>query len=183
MQFLVDLLPVIAFFITYKFAGIFVATGVLMVGVLAQTAVSWIRHRKVSGMLLTSAVLVLVFGGLTLLVHDATFIKWKPSVVSWLFAAAFLASQFMSGPTLVQRMLGENVTLDAGDWKRLNLMWVVFFLVEGVLNLYVAYHYDEATWVNFKMFGLMALTLLFAVVQGFWISRRPETASPDPEQT
>ena len=183
MQFLVDLLPVIAFFITYKLAGIFVATGVLMVGVLAQTAVSWIRHRKVSGMLLTSAILVLVFGGLTLLVHDATFIKWKPSVVSWLFAAAFLASQFMNGPTLVQRMLGENVTLETGDWKRLNMMWVVFFLVEGILNLYVAYNYDEATWVNFKMFGLMALTLLFAVVQGFWISRRPESADPDPEQT
>jgi intracellular septation protein len=172
MQFLFDLLPVIAFFIAYKLAGIYVATGVLIVGVLAQTAISWIRHRKVSGMLLTSAVLVVIFGGLTLAIHDATFIKWKPSVVSWLFAAAFLATQFMSGPTIIQRMLGENVTLDARDWKRLNLMWVVFFVAEGALNLYVAYNYDEATWVNFKLFGLMALTLLFAVVQGFWISRR-----------
>ena len=99
MQFVVDLLPVIAFFIAYKLAGIYVATAVLIVGVLVQTAVSWIRHRKVSPMLLTSAVLVLVFGGLTLLVHDATFIKWKPTIVNWLFAAAFLASQFMRGPT------------------------------------------------------------------------------------
>ena len=80
---------------------------------LVQTAVSWIRHRKVSGMLLTSAVLVLVFGGLTLLIHDATFIKWKPTIVNWLFAAAFLASQYMRGQPIIQRMLGENVTLDA----------------------------------------------------------------------
>lgn len=174
MQFLVDLLPVVAFFIAYKLAGIYVATGVLIAGVLAQTALSWIRHRKVSPMLLTSAVLVLVFGGLTLLVHDATFIKWKPTVVSWLFAVAFLVSQFMNGPTIVQRMLGENVALDPASWNRLNLMWVGFFLIEGALNLYVAYKYDEATWVNFKLFGLMALTLLFAVLQGLWIARKAE---------
>lgn len=181
MQFLFDLLPVIAFFIAYKIAGIYVATGVLIIGVLAQTAWSWFRHGKVSGMLLTSAVLVLIFGGLTLLVHDATFIKWKPSVVSWLFAAAFLASQYMGGQPIVQRMLAENVSLDAPDWRRLNLMWVVFFVIEGALNLYVAYNYDEATWVNFKLFGLMALTLLFAIAQGFWISRKSEPAA-GPEQ-
>jgi intracellular septation protein len=174
MQFLVDLLPVIAFFVAYKMAGIYVATGVLIVGVLLQTAVSWLRHRKVSGMLLTSAVLVLVFGGLTLLVHDSTFIKWKPSIVNWLFAAAFLVSQYTRGPTIVQRMLGENVTLDAGSWKRLNLMWVGFFLFAGALNLIVAFRYDEATWVNFKLFGLMGLTLVFALAQGVWIARKTE---------
>jgi intracellular septation protein len=174
MQFLIDLLPVIAFFIAYKMAGIYVATAVLIVGVLAQTAVAWIRHRKVSGMLLTSAALVLVFGGLTLLVHDATFIKWKPTIVNWLFAAAFLASQFLRGPSIIQRMLGENVTLEADDWKRLNLMWVAFFAVSGVLNLWVAYNFDEATWVNFKLFGLMGLTLVFALLQGLWIARKAE---------
>jgi len=174
MQFLFDLLPVIAFFVAYKLAGIYVATAVLIVGVLGQTAISWIRHRKVSGMLLTSAVLVLVFGGLTLLVHDATFIKWKPSIVNWLFAAAFLASQFMRGPTIIQRMLSENVVLDAASWKRLNLMWIAFFLVAGTLNIYVAYHYDEATWVNFKLFGLMGLTLVFAMLQGVWIASKAQ---------
>jgi intracellular septation protein len=172
MQFLVDLLPVIAFFVAYKLAGIFVATAVLIVGVLAQTAVSWIRHRKVSGMLLTSAVLVLIFGGLTLLVRDPTFIKWKPSIVSWLFAAAFLANQFMRGPTILQRMLSENVTLDAPSWRRLNLTWVAFFTFQGVLNLFVAYRYDEDTWVTFKLFGLMGLTLAFALLQGVWIARK-----------
>jgi intracellular septation protein len=175
MQLLIDLLPVIAFFVAYKPADIYVATGVLIVGVLAQTAVSWIRHRKVSAMLLTSAVLVLVFGGLTLAIHDATFIKWKPTIVNWLFAGAFLASQFFSKQTIVQRMMGENVTLDAPSWRRLNLMWVAFFIVAGALNLYVAYRYDEATWVNFKLFGLMGLTLVFALAQGLWIARRAES--------
>jgi len=175
MQFLVDLLPVIAFFVAYKMAGIYVATAVLIVGVLLQTAVSWIRFRKVSPMLLTSALLVLVFGGLTLLIHDATFIKWKPSIVNWLFAGAFLVSQYTRGPTIVQRMLGENVVLDDASWSRLNLMWVAFFLVAGTLNIFVAYRYDEATWVNFKLFGLMGLTLVFALAQGVWISRRAGT--------
>jgi intracellular septation protein len=179
MQFLIDLLPVIAFFAAYKLADIYVATGVLIVGVLLQTAYSWVRFRKVSPMLLVSAVLVLLFGGLTLLIHDPTFIKWKPSIVNWLFAGAFLASQFLSGPTIVQRMLGENVVLDPASWRRLNLAWVVFFVVAGALNLYVAYRYDEATWVNFKLFGLMGLTLVFALAQGVWIARRSEAASTD----
>lgn len=177
MQFLVDLLPVIAFFVAYKLADIYVATGVLIVGVLLQTAVSWIRHRKVSPMLLTSAALVLVFGGLTLLIHDPTFIKWKPSIVNWLFAIAFLASQYMRGPTIIERMMGKNVELDATSWRKLNLAWVGFFLVAGVLNLYVAYRYSESTWVNFKLFGLMGLTLAFALGQGYWIARKAEAAS------
>ncbi len=178
MQLLFDLLPVIAFFIAYKVAGIYVATGVLIVGVLAQTLYSWIRHKKVSPMLLTSAVLVLIFGGLTLLIHDATFIKWKPTIVSWLFAGAFLASQFMRGPTLVQRMMGEQVTLSPALWNRLNLMWVVFFIFEGALNIYVAKHYSESTWVNFKLFGLMGITLVFALLQGLWLSRQSGAFEP-----
>jgi len=176
MQFLIDLLPVIAFFVAYKMAGIYVATGVLIVGVLLQTLVSWVRHRKVSGMLLASAVLVLVFGGLTLLIHDPVFIKWKPTIVNWLFAAAFLVTQYTRGPSIVQRMLGESVTLDDGSWKRLNLMWIGFFVFAGTLNILVAYRYDEATWVNFKLFGLMGLTLLFALAQGVWIARKAEAA-------
>ena len=172
MQFLFDLLPVIAFFVAYKLADIYVATGVLIVGVLIQTLASWIRFRKVSPMLLTSALLVLVFGGLTLLIHDAVFIKWKPTIVNWLFAIAFLATHYLRGPTLVERLMGENVQLQTGDWNRLNFAWVAFFLFAGALNLWVAFRFDEATWVNFKLFGLMGLTLVFALAQGVWISRR-----------
>lgn len=178
MQFLFDLLPVIAFFVAYKVWDIYVATGVLIVGVVLQTLVGWIRHRKVSGMLLTSAVLVLIFGGLTLLIHDPVFIKWKPTIVNWLFAAAFLVSEFLSGPSIVQRMLGENVTLDDASWTKLNLMWVGFFIIAGALNIFVAYRFDEATWVNFKLFGLMGLTLLFALAQGLWIARKADATAP-----
>lgn len=173
MQFFYDLLPVALFFVAYKMADIYVATAVLIVAVLAQTLISWVRHRKVSPMLLTSALLVLVFGGLTLLIHDATFIKWKPTIVNWLFAGAFLASQFMKGPTIVQRLMGEQVKLEpASLWNTLNMMWVVFFLVAGALNLWVAYRYSESTWVNFKLFGLMGLTIVFALAQGMWLSRK-----------
>ncbi len=174
MQLFLDLLPVVAFFIAYKLTNIFVATAVLIVGVLAQTLLSWIRHRRVSPMLLTSAVLVLVFGGLTLLIHDATFIKWKPTIVDWLFAGAFLVSQFWRGPTIVQRMMGEQVQLEPAVWKRLNVMWIVFFAFCGALNLYVAFHYSEGTWVNFKLFGLFGLTLVFALLQGMWIAKHTE---------
>jgi intracellular septation protein len=182
MQLLFDLLPVVFFFVAYKMAGIYVATAVLIVGVLLQTAVSWIRHRKVSPMLLTSAVLVLVFGGLTLLIHDATFIKWKPTIVNLLFAGAFLASQYMKGPTIVQRMMGEQVKLgDPALWNRLNMMWVAFFLVCAVLNLYVAYNFSESAWVNFKLFGLMGLTVVFALAQGAWLSSRMEHEEAKPD--
>lgn len=178
MQLLLDFLPVFAFFVAYLLADIYVATAVLIVAVLIQTAISLIRHRKVSPMLLTSAVLVLIFGGLTLIVHDATFIKWKPTLVNLLFAAAFAASQFMRGPTIVQRMIGDNLKLAEADWRRLNLMWIGFFLFAGAANLYVAYSFPEATWVKFKVFGLLGLTLIFVLLQGVWLSRRAATDGP-----
>jgi intracellular septation protein len=178
MQMLFDLLPVVFFFIAYKMAGIYVATAVLIVGVLVQTAISWFRHRKVSPMLLTSAVLVLVFGGLTLLIHDATFIKWKPTIVNLLFAGAFLFSQLTRGPTIVQRLMGEQVQLDPPSlWNTLNMMWIVFFLVCAVLNLYVAYNFSESTWVDFKLFGMMGLTIVFALAQGYWLGRKMDQAA------
>jgi intracellular septation protein len=184
MQFLYDLLPVVLFFIAYKVAGIYVATAVLIVGVLAQTAISWLRHRKVSPMLLTSAALVLIFGGLTLWIHDATFIKWKPTIVNLLFAGAFLASHFVKGPTIVQRLMGEQIKLEPESlWSTLSYMWITFFIVSAVLNLYVAYNYSEATWVNFKLFGLIGLTLIFALAQGYWLGRKmDQSAATDAAQ-
>jgi intracellular septation protein len=179
MQLLLDFLPVFAFFAAYRLADIYVATAVLIVAVLIQTAVSWIRHRKVSPMLLTTAMLVLVFGGLTLTLHNPTFIKWKPTIVYVLLAAAFAASHLMRGPPMVQRMLGENLKLAELDWRRLSLMWIGFFLFAAVANLYVAYNFAEATWVNFKLFGLIGLTLLFMLLQGVWLLRRGALHQPD----
>jgi len=178
MTFLYDLLPVVFFFIAYKVWGIYVATAVLIAGVVVQTAISWFRHKKVSPMLLTSAVLVLVFGGLTLWIHDATFIKWKPTIVNLLFAGAFLASHFIKGPTIVQRLMGEQIKLEpASLWNTLSYLWIGYFVVCAVLNLYVAYNFSEDTWVNFKLFGMIGLTVVFALAQGYWLGRKMDQAA------
>jgi intracellular septation protein len=180
MQLLFDFFPVIAFFAAYKVMGdnIFIATGVIIAAVIVQTAVQWVRYRKVSQMALISAVLVLIFGGLTLVIHDKAFIQWKVTVVNWLFAAAFLGSRFVGDKPLIERLMGENVTLDRALWLRLNWAWIVFFVALGAINLYVAYHFSEQVWVNFKLFGMLGLTFLFALAQGVWLSSKMPADSP-----
>ncbi len=177
MQLLFDFFPLIIFFIAYKFAGIFVATGVLIAAVLVQVSVQWIRHRKVSSMMLISAVLVLIFGGLTLWIHDEAFIKWKVTVVNWLLAAGFFASQFIGERPIVQRMMDANITLERPLWLRLNSMWVVFFFILGAINLFVMFNFSTDAWAKFKVFGVIGLTLVFALLQGMWLaSKMPEDA-------
>lgn len=178
MQLLFDFLPVIAFFVAYKLADIYVATGVIIAAVIIQVAVQWIRHRKVSPMTLISGVLVLIFGTITLLVHDKTFIQWKPTVLNWLFGAGFLVSQFFGEQPVIQRLMGANLTLERPVWIKLNMMWVAFFFVMGALNLYVAFSFDESTWVNFKLFGMLGLTMVFALVQGVWLSSKMPADEP-----
>jgi len=175
MQLLFDFFPLLAFFIAYKFADIFVATGVIIVAVLAQTAIQWLRFRKVSTMALISAGLVLVFGGLTLWVQDEAFIKWKVTVVNWLFAAAFLISQFVGDRPLIQRMLDGNVVLDRSHWLRLNGMWTAFFFFLGAINIYVMGAYSTDTWAKFKVFGVIGITLVFIVLQGLWLASKLQT--------
>ena len=175
MQLLFDFLPVIAFFVAYKLSDIFVATLVIIVATVLQVSVHWVRTRRVNPMHLVSAGLVLVFGGLTLLIRDATFIMWKPTIVNWLFALAFLMSQWQwfGGKPLVQRLLSSadaELGLREDQWRRLNGLWVAFFAVMGAVNLAVFHYFDENTWVNFKMFGMLGLTLAFIVAQGFWIA-------------
>jgi intracellular septation protein len=183
MQLLFDFFPVIAFFVAYKLTDIFVATGVIIVAVIVQTAIQWVRHRKVSSMALISGALVLVFGGLTLAIHDKAFIQWKVTIVNWLFSAGFLATHFIGARTLIERMLGENVSLEKHVWRKLNLAWASFFAVVGALNLYVAYNFDENVWVNFKLFGVLGLTLIFALAQGFWIASKATADSSDASGT
>lgn len=184
MQLLFDFFPVIAFFIAYKVSGdIFVATAVIIVAVIAQTAVQWVRHRKVSSMALVSGLLVLVFGGLTLVIHDKAFIQWKVTVVNWLFAAAFLASHFFGERTLIERIMGENLKLQRSLWRSLSWAWIGFFTIVGVINLYVAYNFPEHVWVNFKLYGLIGLTLVFALGQGFWLASRTQADAGDGDST
>jgi intracellular septation protein len=172
MQLLFDFFPVIAFFVAYKLTDIYVATGVIIVAVILQTSIQWLRYRKVSSMALISGALVLVFGGLTLLIHDEAFIKWKVTIVNWLFSAGFVATMFFGERTLIERMLGENVQLERSLWRKLNIAWATFFLAVGGINLYVAYSFSTNVWVNFKLFGVLGLTLVFGLLQAVWLSSK-----------
>ncbi|PIE83077.1 MAG: septation protein A [Candidatus Contendobacter odensis] len=171
MKLLFDFLPILLFFTAYKLADIYVATAVLIVATLAQVAWSWSRQRRIEKMPLITAGLVIVFGGATLVFQDPVFVKWKPTVVNWLFATVFLGSRFIGEKTVLQRMIGEHMELPATVWVNLTFAWGLFFVVMGLINLYVAFTFDENTWVNFKLFGMMGLTLIFVLAQAFYMSR------------
>jgi len=178
MKFLFDLFPVILFFVAYKFAGIYVATGVAIAATFAQIGWVWFRHRKVDTMLWVSLGLITVFGGATLLLHNPTFIKWKPTVLYWLFATVLLVSATLLKKNLIRKMLAEQVMLPEPMWARLNLSWVAFFAAMGVANLYVAFNFSESDWVNFKLFGGMGLMVVFIVIQGLFLARHVEEKQP-----
>ncbi|MCJ7558948.1 MAG: septation protein A [Gammaproteobacteria bacterium] len=182
MKLLIDFFPVFAFFVAYKAFDIYVATAVLIVSFLAQFLLDWHKNKKINKMHLTSLVLVLVFGGITLFLRNEIFIQWKPTVLNWLFALAFLVAPLITKKTLVQRLLEKNIDLAPHLWRQLNFMWIVFFTLSGAANLYVVYHYDEATWVNFKLFGLLGLTFLFVLLQGIWLSKKAELVASSTEQ-
>ena len=179
MQILVDFIPIIAFFGVYQIWGamvspdeaIFAATIAIMIVMPVQIAVQWLTKKTVSRIMLISGVLVLVFGAITLMLRDAAYIQWKTSILNWLLGIGFLASHFIGKQTLIEKMLSETIQLPQPIWRRLNLMWVFNFMLIGTINLYVAYSYSQATWMKFKMFGMLGLTLLMAVIQGFYIAK------------
>ena len=172
MQLLIDFFPIVVFFVVYKLAGIYWATGAIIVAMGLQMGVQWLRERKVSRMLLVSTALVALLGGVTLVLRNPLFIQWKPTVVNWLFAAAFLGSEFIGKRNLTERVMGHAVQLEPAMWRQLNLIWVVNFAFLGAANLFVVYNFDEDTWVNFKLFGMLGLTLLTAIGQAFWIAAK-----------
>lgn len=171
MKLLFDLFPVLLFFLAYKLYGIYIATAAAIAAAFLQVAVFWWKHRRFETMHLVTLVLIAVLGGATLWLQNEEFIKWKPSLVNWLFAAAIFGSQFIGKKPLVERMMGNAIRLPETVWRRLNLVWSLFFLLLGLLNVYVMYHYDTDTWVNFKLFGMMGLTLLFMIAQAFYLAR------------
>ena len=164
-----EILPLILFFVAFKLYGVFVATGVAVAVSLVQVGVLLILRKKVELMQWITLIVLVVFGGVTLLFHDEMFIKWKPTVVNAFFALAFLGSQWVGDRPFIQRMLESKVSLSSQKWKRLNLSWVVFFIFLAVVNLYVAYQFSTDVWVNFKIFGILGLTLLFTLLQGVFL--------------
>ncbi|QFY43581.1 septation protein A [Candidatus Methylospira mobilis] len=171
MKLLFDFFPIALFFIAYKLYDIYAATMVAISACAIQVAYSWLRHRKVAPMYLVSLVIVSVFGGLTLYLQDELFIKWKPTVINALFAVVFLGSHWVGEKTMIERMIGGNISLPAQIWKRLNLSWVLFFVTISVVNVIVVYNFDTSTWVNFKLFGMLGLTLVFVLLQSVYLAR------------
>ncbi|GGO82693.1 putative intracellular septation protein A [Marinobacterium nitratireducens] len=178
MKLLLDFLPVIIFFIVYKATdNIILATAVLIPATLAQMLYTWIRTHTIEKMQLVTLALVVLLGGATVLFHDKTFIQWKPTVVNWLFALAFLGSQYIGSKPIVQRLMESNLELPDFVWRKLNIAWVIFFILMGGLNLAVAYSLSEEAWVNFKLFGMLGLTLIFILLQGLYMSRHIQSDS------
>ena len=179
MQLLFDFFPLLLFFAAYKWYGIFVATGVAIVASIIQVSVHWLRNRRFETAHLTTLGVIVVFGGLTLIFRDDTFIKWKPTIVNWLFAAIVLASLIGQRRTVLEFLLGKKIHLPVTIWRKVNLAWGLFFLVAGALNYYFAFVFRTELdpqlrtdlWVNFKVFGLMGLTLAFAVIQMMLVAR------------
>ncbi len=210
MKLLFDFLPIVLFFITFKYtegnadwaasfasqhfgflvsggmvgakeAPVLLATMVVIAATLVQVLVLVLRGRKVDMMLWVSLGLVVVLGGATVWFHSETFIKWKPSVLYWVMGSSFWISQVLFRKNLLQVLMGQQLELPASVWQRLNFAWIAFFGLMGLLNLYVAYSFDTAAWVNFKLFGGIGLMLLFTLGQGFYISRhlKPDEEAED----
>ena len=204
MKLLFDFLPILLFFATFKYAEghkewaaafatehlgfmvaggqvgtieapVLLATVIVILASLAQVAWLKARGKKVDLMLWISLALVVVLGGLTVWLHSETFIKWKPTGLYWAMGLSVLVSQFAIRRNLLKLMLGEQMQLPERVWARLSLAWVGFFALMGVLNLWVAFNFDTATWVNFKLFGGIGLMLLFTLAQGLYLSRHVKT--------
>lgn len=201
MKLLFDFFPIILFFVSYYKAGFLientfigqlidpakpdfiaatiVATAVAIIASFIQVSMHWFKTHKFERMHIFSLVLITVLGSITIFLGNPAFIQWKPTVLNWLFAAVFLGSMVIGEKPIIQRMMGEQIKLPQNVWKTLNLSWVGFFFISGAANLYVAFYYDLGatdadrmdTWVNFKLFGLMGLTIGFVILQAIYLSR------------
>ncbi|MCG2578202.1 septation protein A [Dechloromonas sp. XY25] len=196
MKLLFDLFPVILFFAAFKYseknpetaaswvatllgsalvdakqAPILLATVVVIAATVAQIVWVHFRHGKVDKMLWISLGLVVVFGGLTLVFQNEVFIKWKPTILYWIFAISMAFSSLVLKKNPMKTMLGEQLSLPEAVWNKVTLSWIAFFTVMGVLNLVIAFNFPTDTWVNFKLFGGMGLMLVFVLVQGMLLSK------------
>ncbi len=171
---LFDFFPIIIFFVIYKMYDIYMATVALIIATAIQLTYEVIRYKKVSMMHIITFVLVLILGGATVYFHDEALIKWKVTIVNWLFGVIFLFSTYLMQKPIIQRLMEENIKLHQKIWKRLNNIWGVFFLILGAINLFVAYTFSTDIWVDFKLFGMLGLTLVFVIAQGVFLSKHIE---------
>ncbi len=171
MKLFLDFFPIVLFFVAFKLGGIYVATGVAIVATIAQIAWLKVSHGKVEPMQWLSLGIIVLFGGATILAHDETFIKWKPTVLYWLMGGTLAVGMLFFRKNLLKSLMSTQLELPDAAWRGMNWSWVAFFAVMGVLNLWVAYHFDTNAWVNFKLFGGLGLMALFVIGQALYLSR------------
>jgi intracellular septation protein len=177
MKFLFDLFPVALFFVAFKLFDIYVATGVAIATTALQVTFLKVRGKPVHPMLWASFAIIVVFGGATLFLKDETYIKWKPTVLYWLFGAVLAGAELLFRRNLIRAVLGEQMQLPGRVWSRLQWSWVGFFAFMGAANLYVAFNYSTDLWVNFKLFGGMGLMFLFVIGQSLLLAKYTEEGS------
>jgi intracellular septation protein len=182
MKFLFDLFPVILFFAAFKLADIYVATAVAIGATFLQIGLLAVLRRKIDTMLWVSLGIIVVFGGATLLLRDETFIKWKPTVLYWLFGVALAVSELLLHRNLIRAMMSAQLQLPDAVWRKLNWSWAAFFMFMGAANLLVAFNFSTDQWVNFKLFGGTGLMLAFVVGQAVFLSRHVQEETR-PEET
>ena len=170
MALLIEYIPILIFLAAYFSGGIFFATKALMIAMPIGFITQWFLTKEINKIYLGSTVLVVVLGGATLLFKNPVFLYWKPTVLNWLIALIFLASHFIGNKTIIERMLSKSLSLSPGNWVKLSYGWVLFFIISGSANIFVAYNFSEEFWVKFKLFGLFGLTLIFIILQTIWIS-------------
>ena len=170
MQLLADYFPLLLFFVAFKLADIYVATAVAIAASVAQIAYFRWRRGRIEVVHWLSLVIIATFGSATLLLHDDIFIKWKPTVLYWLFGSILAVGRLAFGKHLIASLL-KDLTLPDAVWARITWSWVAFFAVMGAANLYIAFHFSTDTWVNFKVWGGIGLVLLFALGQAFALAR------------
>ncbi len=178
MKALFDFFPLILFFAAFKLYDIYVATAIAIVATFLQVGYVWIKYRRFEPTHIITLVVISFFGGLTLFFHNDAFIMWKPSVVNWIFALIVLGSVLLKR-SVIKALMGKQIELPDPVWNRLSIAWALFFLAMGFLNMYVAFYYQpdlpeevrREAWVNFKVFWMLGLTLLFSVVQMLFIAK------------
>jgi len=167
MKFLFEMFPIILFFAAYKFKGIYVATSVAIAASVLQIAFTYYKHKKVEKPMIIGLVVIVIFGGATLLIHNEMFIKWKPTVLYWIFSAILVIGRYVFDKNFIQSMLQKQIEVPVHVWEKLNISWALFFAAVGGLNIYIAYHFSTNVWVNFKLFGILGCMLIFVILQSF----------------
>lgn len=163
MHALFEYLPLVVFFIVYQVMDIYWATGSLIILAAAQIIYYLIKKEPIPKRTLIFFVLIAVFGSLTIFLHDDTFLKWKVTIINLFFTFALIISDKVFKKNIIKDFLDEALILPENIWGKLNLAWALFFALCAFLNLYVAFNFDQDTWVNFKVFGLTGLMLVFSI--------------------